>query len=83
MKNSNILAHLIDLFWAVGSLQRSDETFWHQHQEARDVVQRLTAVNLRLGDDWLGLGRTDGADDGQMCLEEEKKKKGKKISGFD
>lgn len=82
--NRRSSANLIDLFRAVGRLQRSDKTFGHQHQEARDVVQRLTAVNLRLWDDWLGLGRTDGADDGQMCLEEEKTK-GKKInyiSGF-
>lgn len=62
----------------MGRLQRSDETLWHQHQEARDVVQRLTAMNLGLWDDWLGLGHTDGAGDGQMHGEEEKTK-GNKI----
>lgn len=46
--NRRSSANLIDLFRAVGRLQRSDKTFGHQHQEARDVVQRLTAVNLRL-----------------------------------
>lgn len=53
-------ANLIGLFWAVGRLKGIDETFWHQQQEARHVVQRLAAMNLWLCDDWPRLGRTEG-----------------------
>lgn len=65
-------AHLIDLLGAVGRLQRADQAFRHQHQEAGDVVQRLAAVDLGLGDDGLGLGRAGGADDGHARSGEEK-----------
>jgi len=48
-------AHLIGLLGPVGGLQGADEALGHQQQEARHAVQRV-AVDLRLGDDRLGLG---------------------------